>query len=484
MAVRLSEPINSTLILPFAYQMVADLGVAKTPKDVAFYASLLFASFSVCQTMTIMYWSRLSDRIGRRPVIIVGLVGYLVSFLLFGLSRTFTWALATRCLNGLLAGNVAVIKSVIAEISDDSNRARMMALLPLTWNIGMVIGSAIGGIFVDPARQYPGLFGDSKIFRTFPYLLPCLIGCSVTVFGLIMSAFKLEETLVREPVRKKVVRQTPTPASSSSTLATENTHLLVDNESTEDGPRQLTYRELLTPTVVRVMMTNVFMALSVAVNDTGYPIFAASDPSDGGLGFTSRGIGFSLALSGVAVMYLQLVTYPRMERKYGALYCYQFGQRIIIPFYLAIPFLSILAARTEETISHSSTWSQLTLVDSMLWILLIALLLIRTVGIVLAFTSINLLTANLAPSRTELGFMNGIQQVAMSSTRFIGPILAGAVWSWSIKHDFPYPFNSHMVWVLCAVLTAVSLHLTFKLPAEVNTFAAGDRRRDSMDEEA
>ncbi|KAJ2849745.1 hypothetical protein IWW36_002411 [Coemansia brasiliensis] len=481
LAVRLSEPINATMILPFVYQMVADFKVAKSPKDIAFYASLLFASFSVCQTMTVMYWGRLSDRIGRRPVLMIGLTGYLISFLMFGVSRSFAWALTARCLNGLLAGNVAVIKSVFAEISDDTNRARMMALLPLMWNIGSVGGAAIGGIFADPVHQYPNVFGNVRMFQVFPYLLPCLIGCSITVFGLVMGIFKLEETLVREPAVQKPL---PSTSTSSSSLATEATALLSSGEAT----KQRTVWDLLTPTVIRVMATNVVMCLAVAMCDQAYPIFAASDSSDGGLGFASRGIGISMAISSVAVLYLQLVAYSRLERKHGALWCYRKGQIILIPFYLTIPFLSMLASRLEASInsqgilSMPSTWVPLSMNELFLWVLLIILLLARTTGNVLAFTSINLLTVNLAPSKSDLGFMNGAQQLAMSATRIIGPVLAGSVWSWSIKHNFLYPFNSHMVWVLCATLTWLSLKLTYKIPESANVFAAGKSKTQNAEE--
>ncbi|KAJ1811126.1 hypothetical protein LPJ77_000296 [Coemansia sp. RSA 2523] len=466
--------------------MVADFNVAKSPKDIAFYASLLAAAFPICQMMTIMYWSRLSDRIGRRPVLMIGLLGYLVSFLMFGICRSFYWALFARCINGLLAGNVAVIKSVFAEISDDTNRPRMMALLPLMWNLGSVGGAAIGGIFADPTHQYPRIFGHMEIFRVFPYLLPCLIGCSITVFGLVMGIFKMEETLVREPASRTMdIRMSPTsPSSSTSTLATESTQLLTEPVQ----PKQRSMRELLTPTVVRVMATNVVMGLGVAMSDQAYPIFAASDLSDGGLGFAARGIGFSLAVSGVAVMYLQLVAYPKLERKYGALDCYQRGQRMLIPVYLAIPFLSLLTSRLEESIdanTHVSTlpsWMSHVLGEYTLWLLLVLLLLARSTGTVLAFTSINLLTVNLAPSKSELGFMNGTQQLAMTTTRIAGPIMAGVIWTWSIKHSFPYPFNSHMVWVLCAALTALSLRMSHKIPESVNTFAAGNNKRDTADD--
>ncbi|KAJ2535074.1 hypothetical protein EV175_006955, partial [Coemansia sp. RSA 1933] len=165
-SVRLAEPINHSLILPFVYKMVEGFGVAKSPKDVAFYASLLFTSFSFCQALTIMQWGRLSDRIGRRPVLLIGLTGNLLAYITFGFAKSFWVALAARSFNGLLAGNVAVVKSIISEISDDSNRARMMAFLPLMWNIGAVIGAAIGGIFADPAHQYPSVFGNIQLFIT------------------------------------------------------------------------------------------------------------------------------------------------------------------------------------------------------------------------------------------------------------------------------------------------------------------------------
>ncbi|KAJ2251770.1 hypothetical protein GGH98_003209, partial [Coemansia sp. RSA 454] len=290
--------------LRFANQQVEGFDV-KNPEDVPFYARLLLTSYSLCQGIPSMYWGVLSDRIGRRPALPIGLVGDLATFVLFGLFKSFTWAIVTQSLNGVFAGNVAVIKSVFAEISDDTNRPRMMALLPLMWNLGSVGGAAIGGIFADPTHQYPRIFGHMEIFRVFPYLLPCLIDCSITVFGLVMGIFKMEETLVREPASRTMdIRMSLTsPSSSTSTLATESTQLLTEPVQ----PKQRSMRELLTPTVVRVMATNVVMGLGVAMSDQAYPIFAASDLSDGGLGFAARGIGFSLAVSGAAVMYLQLV---------------------------------------------------------------------------------------------------------------------------------------------------------------------------------
>ncbi|KAJ1728369.1 hypothetical protein LPJ72_005507, partial [Coemansia sp. Benny D160-2] len=155
LAVRLAEPIGMTLILPFMYQMVGSFDIVKDPKDISFYASLLLTSFTICKAVTSVHWGMLSDSLGRRPVILIGLVGNLLTFVLFGVSKSFTWAMVSRSLNGLFTGNTIAIKSVIAEISDHTNRSQMMAMLPLMWNLGTMLGGAVGGLFVDPVKKYP-----------------------------------------------------------------------------------------------------------------------------------------------------------------------------------------------------------------------------------------------------------------------------------------------------------------------------------------
>ncbi|KAJ1908346.1 hypothetical protein LPJ81_000137 [Coemansia sp. IMI 209127] len=482
--------------------MVEGFGIAKNPKDVAFYSSLLFTSSALGQALTIMYWGRLSDRIGRRPILFIGLTGNLVSFLIFGLSKSFWVALAARSLNGLLSGNVVIIKSILAEISDDTNRARMMAFLPLMWNVGSIAGAAVGGIFADPAYQYPGLFGDIQFFQDYPYFLPCAISCSVTFFSLIMAVFKLKETLVRKNKGKPRQAQTQTPSASSSArssstaIADENTLLLAAGEDQEaqvfQNPKQRSLRELMTPTVARVMGTNILICLAMSVGDQIYPIFAATSTDDGGLGFEARSIGFSLSIATIAVFYVQLFVYPRLERKYGALFCYQRGQMLMIIPYIALPFLSILSAHLEKSVTDPrfamiallpDKWDRYTIAEyAALWIMLVSLLLLLTVAKILAATSINILTVNIAPSQSDLGSMNGAQQMAMTVTRIIGPLITGTVWTWSIKHSLPFPFNSHCVWTVAAALALTSYYSSRNISQSVNTFAAG--KDDGNDEPA
>ncbi|KAJ2029854.1 hypothetical protein H4S03_007293, partial [Coemansia sp. S3946] len=106
-AMRLAEPINLNLILPFMYKMIEGFDIADSPKDISHYSSILYMSFSISQTLTIMHWGRLSDRIGRRPVLIAGLIGILVVSVLFGFTKTFAMAVVVRMATGVFAGNGA-----------------------------------------------------------------------------------------------------------------------------------------------------------------------------------------------------------------------------------------------------------------------------------------------------------------------------------------------------------------------------------------
>ncbi|KAJ1670184.1 hypothetical protein GGF38_001697 [Coemansia sp. RSA 25] len=450
--------------------MIEDFGVADTPKDISYYASMLFVSLSISQTLTVMYWGRLSDRIGRRPVLIFGLIGTLAVSILFGVCKTLTMALLVRLASGVFAGNGAVMKSAMAEIADDTNRSRMMALLPLSWNFGSMVGSGIGGVFSNPATQLPGLFGGSKLFIYFPYLLPCLIGSTVAAFGLIAALFNFKETLIR-PTQSANEDSAGEQTEAASGSRTEITPLLAQTTTLAVAPvKQNSMKSLLTPLVIRVMATNAMMCFAYNMCDQLYPIFAATDPRDGGLGLDPRSIGWSLGVEGIVVVYIQLVVYPRLERKYGVLYCYRRGLSTSIPYLILMPFLSIIAGRLQTQVG--SSLSSILVEKIAMWVILMSIMTMRITGNVLAFTSASLMITNMAPTRADLGLMNGAQLLSMSVMRIFAPAGSGILWSWSIKHSLPFPFNSHLIWMLSAIIIAIVLKLSYRIPESVNRFAA------------
>ncbi|KAJ1646964.1 hypothetical protein LPJ64_001585 [Coemansia asiatica] len=303
--VRLCESTNFSLILPFLYKMVSEFDTIKDPKEIAFYAGLISASMYICQTFSVLYWGRLSDKIGRRPVLLMGLFGDTVTTLLFGLSKSYKWALFTRCLNGICVGNSAVAKSAVAEMSDDTNRPRMMALVPLSWNFGSAFGAVIGGMLADPVEKYPRIFGNSVIFKEFPYLLPCLASSCLALAFFIVGIFKFEETLV---IDKQVAGRQQSGSSIEATplLHQEEENIAIIQQQQQQQQPEVTLRQLFTPIVIHVLITNSLMSIATVMSDQIFPIFAATDPSEGGLGFDTRQIGYSYFVSGFAVLYLQL----------------------------------------------------------------------------------------------------------------------------------------------------------------------------------
>lgn len=86
----------------------------------------------------------LLDRIGRKPVILLGLSGVALSTLLYGVARSFWWAVFARSLAGALSGNAAVVQSVVGEITDETNQAEAFPLMGLSWSLGCIIGPMIG----------------------------------------------------------------------------------------------------------------------------------------------------------------------------------------------------------------------------------------------------------------------------------------------------------------------------------------------------
>jgi MFS family permease len=93
--------------------MVEDI---KGEEDASFYAGLLVSAFAMAEASTAMIWGRISDRYGRKPIVLFGLVGVALSSLIFGFAKRYWVALLARVVGGLLNGNVAVMQTMVAEM--------------------------------------------------------------------------------------------------------------------------------------------------------------------------------------------------------------------------------------------------------------------------------------------------------------------------------------------------------------------------------
>jgi MFS family permease len=211
---RFSEPIAFNSILAYTFVMVKDLGIAE--KDASLYAGLLVSAYAVAEALTSMGWGILSDRVGRKPVVLFGLVGVALSSLIFGLAKSYWVALLARFVGGALNGNVSVMQTMVAEMvklpeherkfhfhlgyhRKNANflTAKAYAVQPFVWTLGGIIGSAMGGFLAQPAKFYPSIFSEDGLFGRYPYLLPNLVSVAVVAIAVIQGLFLLEETLVK-----------------------------------------------------------------------------------------------------------------------------------------------------------------------------------------------------------------------------------------------------------------------------------------------
>jgi MFS transporter, DHA1 family, tetracycline resistance protein len=116
---------------------------------------LLMTIYSAAQLVAAPLWGRLSDRVGRRPVLLVSLVGSTVSYAIAALAGSLWLLFLARLLGGISGGNLSAAQAYVADVTTPEERARGMGLLGAAFGIGFVIGPAIGGALVMLGPSVP-----------------------------------------------------------------------------------------------------------------------------------------------------------------------------------------------------------------------------------------------------------------------------------------------------------------------------------------
>lgn len=117
---------------------------------------LLFTSFSGMQFLFAPMWGRLSDRLGRRPVLIGGLVGTAVSYVIFANAHDLTTLFVSRLLAGFFGANISAAQAYIADVTPPAKRAHGMGLLGAAFGLGFTFGPPVGGILSTYSMALPG----------------------------------------------------------------------------------------------------------------------------------------------------------------------------------------------------------------------------------------------------------------------------------------------------------------------------------------
>lgn len=161
------------IILPLLPFYATSMGA--TPFEVG----LIMASYSLMQLVVSPVWGSMSDRYGRRPLLILGLFGSAISYAVFGLASTLEVLLLSRIIGGVMGANVPVAQAIVADSTSPERRARGMGLIGAAFGLGFIFGPAIGGFlsrwgYSVPGFAAAGLTGLNAIIALFmlPESLP------------------------------------------------------------------------------------------------------------------------------------------------------------------------------------------------------------------------------------------------------------------------------------------------------------------------
>lgn len=144
-------------VLPFYAEGTA---FNATPRMVG----LLFASYSIMQLIFSPILGSLSDKYGRRPVLLLSIIGTGIGFLILGLATTVLMLFVGRILDGITGGNISTAQAYIADITTKENRAKGMGLIGAAFGLGFIFGPAIGGILSQWGIHVPFFFAAALCF--------------------------------------------------------------------------------------------------------------------------------------------------------------------------------------------------------------------------------------------------------------------------------------------------------------------------------
>ena len=372
--------------------------------QVGLYVGLIASSFALAQFATNFLWGYLSDRIGRKPIILLGTILTAACFVAFGFCRTLWQAIIVQVFMGLVNGNQGVVSTCLGEITDRSNQSKAFTYLPVVYGIGAITGPMVGGLLVY--QEHPFHRGRPN---PYPYLLPNLLSAGVLVLDFVLSAIFLEESLeeARElpPLGKRVenlftwlwqfsgfshnpsyLRRKRRPGSrgqaSSNGEVQEND---VDSETSapilfpDTSGEVLTKAEVFNRDTILLLVTYFIFQLANISYNSLYPIFGETRPPTG-RNLSPEEVGISLAFAGVVTILFQVGIYGKLRDKIGNKTTYRASLAIFVAAFVLMPFVGY--KDEDGGPSNGKIW---------LWIELGFVLILKTVASVGGLTSALLL---------------------------------------------------------------------------------------------
>lgn len=406
--IALCEQTALNSIGPYLPHMAASFPETDSNK-VGMYVGAIASSFALAQFVTNYFWGWLSDRIGRKPVILLGTILTAACFVAFGFCRRLWQAIVVQALMGIVNGNQGVVSTCLGEITDRSNQSRAFTYLPVIYGIGGITGPILGGMLVSKAI----------LDQRFPYLGPNLASAAILLVDFVLTSFFLEESLedaISLPVIGKKVRDLFTwlwhvtyskrprymRASSRSSYRRDRRGRRCrsyDSGATTDtadstvslfarhrqNQQQFSSEEVLTRDIILLLITYLIFALSNISYNSLYPIFAQAPPPSG-RGLNPQEIGFSLGFAGIVTIGFQVCIFGKLRDKMGNRWSYRAGLLGFVISFALMPFVGYKdKAASEGRLSKDGV---------LLAIELCLILLLKTISTVGGLTSALLLVCH------------------------------------------------------------------------------------------
>jgi MFS transporter, DHA1 family, tetracycline resistance protein len=266
------------VLLAVIYLMIAGFGLvipllpffAQAFDAPAWQVTLMFSAFSMGQFIGEPLWGKLSDRIGRRPVLIGTIAAVGLSYAALAFAPNIWIAFVIRFVNGVFAGNISTLQGALADITPPEKRASRMGIMGAAFSAGFSTGPAIGGLLAQPSR---GALG---------FQLPLLVAAGFAIASAAAVVFLVRESAPRGGPALK-------------------------------GPRPARLREgFAHPVISRVVMISFIVVIGFAGIEATYGLW-----TEARFGWGPRQIGLAFMLIGLLGAVCQGVLSGRLARRYG-----------------------------------------------------------------------------------------------------------------------------------------------------------------------
>ncbi|KKA20409.1 MFS transporter [Rasamsonia emersonii CBS 393.64] len=422
------------------------------PNDASLYAGILISAFSLAEALTGMFWGALSDRVGRKPVLLFGCAGTMLSLLIVGFAANYWIALLGRIVGGVLNGNIGVIQTMVGElVKRPEHEPRAYAVMPFVWSIGTIIGPAIGGMLAKPVEGFPSIFSPDGLFGRFPFLLPNLFCAGLLLLSIIGGAVFLQETHPdfqprsllpgdndnMSTVETALLATAGATANAGADLRAESYgtfnqvdmrqeeswRVHADGSKAKERPSSPEDQAVFTWRVTMLVIALGIFTYHSMTFDHLFPIFLQDEPKGvtlfdhfsplhipGGLGLSTRTVGLVMSVDGLIALFIQSVVFPPLA-DWLAVWRLFVLVTVLHPItYFIVPFLVFLPR-------------------NLLFPGIYTCLVIRNILSIIAYPVLLILIKQASPSTTVLGKINGLAASAGAACRTIAPPVAGFLYS-------------------------------------------------------